>query len=515
MNSFTRSILGFIKMLHFPILAIIIILFFRSYSTILQLPALTLAIFLSLSSCFRIVYPIFHPILRKAFPYIFAFFGVCCLVINGASNLPRTCIYFFFLCISFFKYLTFDPFVGYIFLMIATSIEYASYIGEPLPSFCFGFALWFCDRFIAPTTFALIGAGSIFIEDYGDQADALAFYETLLHRGFRRWQIELMISSEIISDSRFNKFPNKMFHLPHKNVFHWWTNISYCKEKCSASHFLNLIRKVRTTKYDRFLVFFTDHGDRNALCFPADVVLKQELANILKLLLDQQAFKEILFIFDCCFSGDFLNVMKSKKVFIITAGSPKKEVYHTCNHVPLGFPLSSLFMRRLIYFLEKNSLNYVQNLASSISRSIRSHVRTNSYFAKDVPLIELYLFFGFYCRVFGLPGGNSQYWEDEIRETRKSSVSANRELILKKIVHLSNSSKDLWEFCEEATFDPLDVYENDTSEVAQYFRNIVGQQQALYLPFASVFAKLLSAEVPKANIIQAIDKAFCATSNDE
>lgn len=252
-------------------------------------------------------------------------------------------------------------------------------------------------------SWAVLAAGSSGYSNYRHQADLCHAYRILRRGGFPRHRIIAMAVDDVATADR-NPFYGKLFNAPDPmgpgTDVYAGCHLDYRGADVTAANFLGILlgngttggngRMLDTTPDDHVLVFYTDHGGDNKLCFPGpggamcgDELHADEFQTALRTMHGQQRYGKMVIFIEACRSGSMLSDLPDDlDIYGVTAvpgGMDSLAVYcfpgeSVVNGTGLGTCLGDLFAVYWMEALQRGRANEtLSHLFDDISSSVHTH----------------------------------------------------------------------------------------------------------------------------------------------
>ncbi|KAE9421662.1 hypothetical protein Angca_010218 [Angiostrongylus cantonensis] len=205
--------------------------------------------------------------------------------------------------------------------------------------------------------YALLVAGSNGWWNYRHQADVAHAYQLLKRKGVPEDNIIVMMYDDIANDPD-NPYPGKLFNRPHGPDVYHGVKIDYKSDSVTPENFLNVLtgnaqnvtggtgRVINSTANDRIFVYFTDHGGDGIICFPDDVLSKDDLNTVLNAMYHEKRYYQLVFYLEACESGSMFDgtLQKKMNIYAMTAANPDESSWGTYCDNDMNLPcLGDLF----------------------------------------------------------------------------------------------------------------------------------------------------------------------------
>lgn len=252
-------------------------------------------------------------------------------------------------------------------------------------------------------SWAVLAAGSSGYDNYRHQADLCHAYQILRRGGFPRDRIITMAVDDVATADR-NPFYGKLFNAPDPTGpgtdVYADCHIDYRGADVTAANFLGILlgngttggsgRMLDSTPDDHVLVFYTDHGGENKLCFPGpdgamcgDELHADEFQAALRTMHAQHQYGKMVIFIEACRSGSMLmDLPDDLDIYGVTAvpgGVDSLAVYcfpseSVVNGTGLGTCLGDLFAVYWMEALQQGRANEsLSHLFADISQTVLIH----------------------------------------------------------------------------------------------------------------------------------------------
>ena len=195
--------------------------------------------------------------------------------------------------------------------------------------------------FTACDNHAVLVAGSNGYSNYRHQSDIFHMYQILKGKGVNPDNIIVFAYGDI-ADNTKNPFPGKMFNRPDGPDIYAGVKIDYIGKDVTPENFLAVLtgdadavtikderttgKVLTSTKDDNIFIYFSDHGDKNLICFPSKYLYADELAEAFYTMYDKKMYKELVFYLEACYSGSMFKeeLPANISIYTTTAANEKE-----------------------------------------------------------------------------------------------------------------------------------------------------------------------------------------------
>uniref|UniRef100_A0A158P7M2 Legumain n=1 Tax=Angiostrongylus cantonensis TaxID=6313 RepID=A0A158P7M2_ANGCA len=193
--------------------------------------------------------------------------------------------------------------------------------------------------------YALLVAGSNGWWNYRHQADVAHAYQLLKRKGVPEDNIIVMMYDDIANDPDDSVTPENFLNVLTGNAQNVTGGTGRVINSPDMGNGNSLIHEFSTAN-DRIFVYFTDHGGDGIICFPDDVLSKDDMNTVLNAMYHEKRYYQLVFYLEACESGSMFDgtLQKKMNIYAMTAANPDESSWGTYCDNDMNLPcLGDLF----------------------------------------------------------------------------------------------------------------------------------------------------------------------------